>query len=116
MRIALALIAAASLAPPLFAAETRVEAAHDHPIPFSRAARAAAALRIDGKLDEQDWGNAAVTDSFTQIDPAEGRPATVRTEVRVLYDDDFLYVGARMHDIGPPRARLGSQVCLSQGQ
>ena len=35
---------------------------------------------------------------FTQVDPDEGKPATERTEVKVLYDDAALYVGARLFD------------------
>ncbi|MBW3656322.1 MAG: carbohydrate binding family 9 domain-containing protein, partial [Gemmatimonadetes bacterium] len=37
----------------------------------------------------------------------EGEPASERTEVRVLYDDEMLYVGARMHDTGKVSSRLG---------
>jgi hypothetical protein len=48
-----------------------------------------------------------VTDSFTQINPDEGRPASQKTEVRVVYDDQALYVGVRLHDTGPITARLG---------
>ena len=42
-----------------------------------------------------------------QIDPDEGKPASQLTEVRVLYDDEALYVGVRLHDTGPVTARLG---------
>ncbi|MGH7713052.1 MAG: DUF5916 domain-containing protein, partial [Gemmatimonadaceae bacterium] len=76
-------------------------------VTLSRAARASGAIRLDGKLDEPAWAAAPVTDSFTQIDPDEGRPSSQRTEVRVLYDDDALYVGVRLHDSGPVIARLG---------
>ena len=47
------------------------------------------------------------TNDFTQVDPQEGRPASQRTEVRVLYDDMYLYVGARLFDAAPVTARLG---------
>ncbi len=42
---------------------------------------------------------------FTQTDPAEGQPATERTEVRVLIGDDALYVGARLYDREPSRIK-----------
>ena len=74
---------------------------------LSRAIRATGAIRLDGRLDEPAWSEAPVTDSFTQIDPDEGQPASQRTEVRVLFDDDALYVGVRLHDSGPITARLG---------
>jgi len=80
---------------------------HDRPITISRAARINAPIELDGRLNESAWATAPVTDSFTQIDPDEGRPASQRTEVRVLYDDTFLYVGARLHDSGRITGRLG---------
>ena len=80
---------------------------HDRPITISRAVRASAPIDLDGRLNEPAWATAPVTDSFTQIDPDEGRPASQRTEVRVMYDDAFLYVGARLHDSGHITGRLG---------
>ena len=73
----------------------------------SRAVPLRGAIRLDGRLDEPAWSAAPVTSAFTQIDPAEGQPASQRTEVRVLYDDEALYVGVRLHDTGPVTARLG---------
>jgi uncharacterized protein DUF5916/cellulose/xylan binding protein with CBM9 domain len=80
---------------------------HSRPITVSQAARAKATIHVDGKLDESDWATAPITESFTQIDPDEGKPASQRTDVRVLYDDDFLYVGVRAHDSGHVTGRLG---------
>lgn len=80
---------------------------HDRPITISRAVRTTSSIQLDGRLNESAWASAPVTDSFTQIDPDEGRPASQRTEVRVLYDDAFLYVGARLHDTGRITGRLG---------
>jgi hypothetical protein len=76
-------------------------------LPESKAVRAAGRIHLDGKLDEPAWGEAPVTDVFTQVDPLEGQPASQKTEVRVVYDDDALYVGARLHDSGRITARLG---------
>jgi hypothetical protein len=42
-----------------------------------------------------------VADHFRQRDPDEGQPATERTEIRVLYDETALYVGARLYDTEP---------------
>ena len=80
---------------------------HDRPITISRATRTSAPIQLDGRLTESVWATAPVTDSFTQIDPDEGQPASQRTDVRVLYDDSFLYVGARLHDTGRITGRLG---------
>jgi len=57
--------------------------------------------KIDGKLDDPAWALAPPDDRFTQSFPAEGRPPTERAELRVLYDDEALYVGVRMHDAHP---------------
>ena len=74
-----------------------------------RALRTSASLRIDGRLDEPVWSQAPVATDFTQEWPVRGVPARQHTEVRVLYDDHFLYIGARMrHD--PKVDGGGSQV------
>jgi len=62
-----------------------------------QALRAPTAIRVDGHLDEAIWRQAPAATGFTQEWPWRGQPARQRTEVRVLYDDRFLYVGARMH-------------------
>ena len=56
---------------------------------------------IDGKLDEKVWERADVATGFTQTTPDDGQPATERTEIRVLYDDAALYIGARMYETDP---------------
>jgi hypothetical protein len=71
------------------------------------AARATGAVRVDGRLDEAAWSAATPAAEFTQLDPAEGQPASERTEVRVLYDDEALYLGVRLHDSAPVTTRLG---------
>jgi len=53
---------------------------------------------VDGRLDEEAWGHTPVQSAFRQRDPDEGAPATERTELRLLYDDDALYAGVRLHD------------------
>ena len=55
-------------------------------------------IQIDGRLSEPAWAAAVPITEFIQQDPVEGQPATQRTEIRILYDDDALYVGARMFD------------------
>ncbi len=62
------------------------------------ASRAAGPLRLDGRLDEGDWARARVTSPFVQADPAQGKPSTEATEARVLFDDDYLYVGVEARD------------------
>ena len=57
--------------------------------------------RLDGRMDESVWGTAAVVEDFVQQEPNEGAPASERTEVRVLYEGSFLYVGVRAFDSQP---------------
>jgi hypothetical protein len=53
---------------------------------------------IDGRIDEAQWADAALITDLVQIRPGDGVPVTERTEVLVAYDDDALYVAARMYD------------------
>ena len=55
-----------------------------------------AAPVIDGRLDEAVWENATVVDDFHQIEPLEYQAPSDPTRILVFYDDDALYVGARM--------------------
>lgn len=55
-------------------------------------------IRLDGSLDEAAWQQAPPLSGFTQNEPDYGKPATFDTEVRLLYDDTHLYVGAVLHD------------------
>jgi Domain of unknown function (DUF5916)/Carbohydrate family 9 binding domain-like len=66
-----------------------------------RATRAPSSINIDGKLNEPAWAAAVPSGDFTQSYPNVGAKATDPTEVRVLYDDDALYVGVRMFDAHP---------------
>jgi hypothetical protein len=63
---------------------------------------------IDGRLDESAWLAATPITSFTQQDPEESAAPSERTEVRILYDDDALYIAARMHDRGGAKAVHGT--------
>jgi hypothetical protein len=67
------------------------------------AARTTAAITLDGRLDEPEWQAAPVASGFLQRDPDQGQPATEPTELRVLFDDHALYVGARLFDREPER-------------
>jgi hypothetical protein len=62
-------------------------------------------IRVDGVLDEPAWHGPAAGGAFVQRDPHSGSPATERTEVRVLYSANALYVGVRAFDSAPDRIR-----------
>ncbi|WP_243384025.1 DUF5916 domain-containing protein [Geothrix alkalitolerans] len=61
-----------------------------------QALRIGTAVQLDGRLDDPAWKRAPFASGFTEEWPQRGRPARQRTEVRVLYDARYLYVGARM--------------------
>ena len=65
------------------------------------------AIRVDGRLDEEAWRTAAPITGFVQKEPEEGAAASDPIEVRFVFDDDALYVGARMSSTGPIQAPLG---------
>ena len=72
------------------------------PRPSLEARRATSPIELDGILDEAAWGLADSTRGvFYQSVPVQGVPASERTVVRVLYDQERFYVGATMYDSRP---------------
>jgi hypothetical protein len=57
---------------------------------------AAAAIHVDGHLDESSWEQAPALVDFVQKEPNEGAPPTEKMEIRFVYDSSALYIGARM--------------------
>ena len=64
---------------------------------------------IDGVLDDEAWENAPVLDDYVQFEPDKGAPASVRTEVRIVYDDENLYFAFRCFDPNPDQIVLGTE-------
>lgn len=60
-------------------------------------------IRIDGSLDEEDWVSAKIADKFTTTSPVPGLDAEFETQVRILYDDNAMYVGAFLIDPEPEK-------------
>ena len=58
-------------------------------------------IELDGFLDEQVWALAQPITEFRQQEPVEGAEPSERTEVRILYDDQALYIGAMLYDSDP---------------
>jgi len=54
--------------------------------------------KIDGTLDEDVWKSAAIASDFLQINPYNGRASALKSEVKFLYDDNAIYVGANLLD------------------
>lgn len=55
-------------------------------------------IQLDGELLEAEWQRAEVTTPFLNQWPLDTGRAAVQTEVRILYDNNFIYVGITCHD------------------
>ncbi|MEM0997377.1 MAG: DUF5916 domain-containing protein [Bacteroidota bacterium] len=65
------------------------------------AARTAESPVMDGRLDEAIWRRAPVATDFVQTQPVNGAPASQKSEVRVLYNDQSVFIGAMLYDTAP---------------
>ena len=63
------------------------------------------APKIDGILDDEVWEDVPVATDFLMVEPGDGNPSrpTHPTEVKILYDDEAIYVAAYMYDNEPQR-------------
>ena len=58
-------------------------------------------ITIDGMVNEAAWMRADSITEFYQTQPNPGYLATEQTVVRILYDEDYLYVSAILYDSDP---------------
>lgn len=58
---------------------------------------------IDGALDDEAWGAALRIDDLHQFDPVDHGVPSERSEFYLLYDEDHLYLGARLYDSEPEK-------------
>ena len=75
--------------------------------PAASASAITSAPVIDGRLDDDAWAEGQVLTGFVQREPTEGRPVSERTEVRVAYDEEALYIGAWLFDSDPTSLVFG---------
>ena len=55
-------------------------------------------ITLDGEMKETQWDDANIAADFTQFKPNPGNQSSQKTEVRVLYDDQAIYIGAICFD------------------
>ena len=60
-------------------------------------------MKLDGVLNEAAWEGAIPAADFVQREQTEGEPASEKTEVRIMYDRDMLYIGVICHDSEPDK-------------
>jgi hypothetical protein len=54
-------------------------------------------VKIDGKLDDAPWKTASIATDFNKNFPDFGAPASLKSEVRICYDNTAIYVGAYLY-------------------
>ena len=74
------------------------------------AVRIESPIEIDGELDEPEWSLAEPARDFLQFEPTHGEPSTEPTEVRILYDDENLYLGVYCFDSGGKEALVVNDI------
>ncbi|HKX85805.1 MAG TPA: DUF5916 domain-containing protein [Flavobacterium sp.] len=69
------------------------------------AKRTSRPIIIDGKLNEDEWETAAVATDFTMLEPDNGKAIdpSKKTDVKVLFDDEAIYIGAVLNDDEPEK-------------
>jgi len=63
-----------------------------------KALRISEAIIVDGDLDEEAWDEADEISNFKQRELNEGKPATEETNVKILYNGEYLYIGVEAND------------------
>ncbi|GJM31495.1 MAG: hypothetical protein DHS20C18_04960 [Saprospiraceae bacterium] len=66
-----------------------------------QATRVMEAPQLDGVLDEAIWLNAPFATDFVQQQPNPGQTPSQPTEIKIIYDNTGIYVGAVMYDSHP---------------
>lgn len=62
-------------------------------------------VKVDGRIDPQEWAGAARIDSFVEVYPGENIPPAVRTEVFLAYDRENLYIAFQCQDPEPSKVQ-----------
>jgi hypothetical protein len=75
-----------------------------------RAIKLEAPLQFDGRLDDAIYENYQGFGGMLQAAPAYNEPSTERTEIWVSYDDENIYVSARLHDAAPPERWIANEL------
>jgi hypothetical protein len=90
--------------------------------PLLRAGAVLKAVRVDkgphldGLLDEDVWKRAVPFSDFLQARPKPASPPSERTEARILYDDQNLYIGVYCYDSQPARIVANTMAYDSGGE
>ena len=78
-----------------------------HVPPVYRAPRSPAPIKVDGDLDKSEWQSVPWTSAFMDIrgvgdaPPGSHPPPSCETKVKMMWDDEYLYIGALLHSSLP---------------
>ncbi len=75
-----------------------------------RAIKLTEPLRLDGALDEAVYQTSPGFGGLVQISPRYGEPSTEKTEIWVMFDQDYIYVSARCWDSAPPEKWIANEL------
>ena len=64
-------------------------------------------IKVNGILDEKAWNEAMTADNFITYSPTIGEPSIKRSEVKILYNNKALYIGAVLYDNNPQEIPKG---------
>lgn len=97
------LLCALCVAPPIAAAADRASNGRAavrivNAVAVSMPATTANALKLDGELDDEVWARAEPVTDFRQREPREDGEPTARTEVKVAFDAQAIYVAVQAYD------------------
>ena len=76
---------------------------HNRLAPKATAVRRTADIQLDGRLDEEFWKSVPAITDLHQFRPTEGAAPSQRTEIRIAYDEEAIWVGARMYETDPSK-------------
>ena len=57
--------------------------------------------KVDGYLNDECWKDVIPAKDFFQLEPYNGKSASWPSEVKIVYDDKAIYVGAMLYDDQP---------------
>lgn len=62
-------------------------------------------ISIDAELNEASWKDAEIATDFVSLEPKNGTPIPeeFKTEVKILYSNDAVYIGAKLYDPNPDK-------------
>lgn len=62
-------------------------------------------VTLDGRMNEEFWNNTEAATEFFMMEPDEGSPASEKTVIRIAFDSQYLYIGARFYDSEPDKIK-----------